>query len=74
MIYIVSVLGVMALLSGTAAVIFITLRDQADAIVAALAGRSIRAEAMAVPTRRVRVTFRTPMGRPVSLQPLRAAA
>ncbi len=74
MIYLVSMLGVAALLISGVAVIFVTLRDHTDAIVAALAGRSMLAEAMTLPTPRVRVTFRTPIRRPVSHQPLRAAA
>lgn len=74
MIYLVSMLSVLALLTGTVAIIFVTLRDHAEAIVAALAGRSIRAEAIAPAASQVRVTFRTPARRPLSLQPLRAAA
>lgn len=74
MIYLLSMLGVLALLSGTVAIIFFTLRDRTDAIVAALAGRSIRAEAMSLPASRVRAIVKTPVRRPVSVQPLRAAA
>ncbi len=74
MIYLVSMLVVMALLSGAVAVIGVTLRENADTIVAALAGRSIRAEKLALPTPRVRVTVRTPSRRPLALQLLRAAA
>jgi hypothetical protein len=74
MIYLVSMLVVTALLSGAVAVIGVTLRDNAEAIVAALAGRSIRAEGLALPAPRVRVTIRTPSRRPLALQPLRAAA
>lgn len=78
MIYLVSMLVVLALLGGAIAVIGATLRDHADAIVAALAGRSIRAEAIALPASRVRVTVKMPLRRPLqslgSLQPLRAAA
>lgn len=74
MIYLVSMLVVLALLSGAVAVIGVTLRDHADAIVAALAGCSIRAEAIALPAPRVRVTVRTPARRSLALQPLRAAA
>ncbi len=74
MIYLVSMLVVMALLSGAVVVIGVALRDNADAIVAALAGRSIRAEAIALPAPRVRVTVRTPSRRSLALQPLRAAA
>jgi non-ribosomal peptide synthetase component E (peptide arylation enzyme) len=76
MIYLVSMLGVMALLAGALAVIAITLRDHADAVVAALAGRSISAAALVPPVTRVRVTVRTTARRPSSFQslPLRAAA
>lgn len=74
MIYLASILGVLAVMSSAAAVIVVTLRDHADAIVAALAGRSIRAEAILVSAPRVRVTVRTPVRRPASFEPLRAAA
>jgi hypothetical protein len=74
MIYLVSMLGVMALLAGALAVIAITLRDHADAVVAALAGRSPIAKTQALPAPRVRVTLRTSSYRPLATMPLRAAA
>ncbi len=74
MIALVSMLGVVMLMGAAVAIIFVTLRDHADAIVAALAGRSLRAQALVQPAPRVRVTFRTPVRRPASFQPLRAAA
>ncbi len=74
MIYLVSILSVLAVMGGAAAVILVTLRDHADSVVAALAGRSIRAEAMIAPAPRIRVTVRTPGRRRWSCLPLRAAA
>ena len=75
MIALVSILGVLALLAGAVAVIAVTLCDHAEAVVAALAGRSIRAEAFALPAPRLRVTVRTPSSRRLTqLQSLRAAA
>ncbi len=74
MIYLVSILGVLAVMSASMAVIFVMLRDHAEAIVAALAGRSVRAEALLTPSPRVRVTLRTSVRRSVLVQPLRAAA
>ena len=74
MIFLVSMLTVLALLAGAVAVIAVTLGDHADAVVAALAGRSIRAEALTLPAPRVRVTVRTPSRRLLALQPMRAAA
>ena len=74
MIYLVSMLAVMALLSGAITVIGVMLRDNADAVVAALAGRSLRANTITAPPPRVRVIVRTPLRRPLALQPLRAAA
>ncbi len=79
MIALVSILGVLALLAGAVAVIAVTLCDHAEAVVAALAGRSIRAEAFALPAPRLRVTVRTPSSRrlPIgsgALEPMRAAA
>lgn len=73
MIYVISMLTVSALLLSAIAVIVATLRGQGDAVVAALAGRSVRAESLFVPAPRVRVTtVRSASVR--SLQPLRAAA
>lgn len=74
MIALVSILSVLALLAGAVAVIAVTLHDHADEVVAALACRSIRAEALALPAPRVRVTVRTPSRRSTPVQPLRAAA
>ncbi len=74
MIYLVSILGVLAVISASLGVIFVMLRDHAEAIVAALAGRSVRAEALLTPSPRVRITLRTPVRRSVLVQPLRAAA
>ena len=74
MIALVSMLSVLALLAGAVAVIAVTLHDHADAVVAALAGRSIRAAALALPAPRVRVTVRTPSRRQTLVQPMRAAA
>ena len=74
MIYLVSIFAVMLLLGGAIAVIGTTLHSHADAIVAALAGRSIRAGASTLPEWRVRVAVRTPWRRPPPMQPLRAAA
>jgi hypothetical protein len=74
MIYLVSMLGVMALLAGSLAVIAVMLRDHSDAIVAALAGRSLAAKAHALPAPRVRVTVRKSSYRPLAMPPLRAAA
>ncbi len=74
MTYLVSMLAVLALAAGALGVIWTTLRDHADAVVAALAGRSIRAQTIALPARHVRVTVRPSVRRPVPFQPLRAAA
>ena len=74
MINLVSMLAVMTLFSGAVIVIAATLRDHADAIIAALAGRSLHAELPVAVAPRVRVTIRTPLARPVPFQPLRAAA
>jgi len=73
MINLLTVLTVMTILGGALAVIGATLREHADAIVAALAGRSIKA-APAVAAPRLRVTVRTPTGLPRYALPLRAAA
>jgi hypothetical protein len=73
MIYVISVLTVSALLASAMAVIVATLHGHGDAVVAALAGRSVRAESLFVPAPRMRVTgVRTATVR--TLQPLRAAA
>jgi hypothetical protein len=74
MISIVSMLVVTTLLGGAIAVIAATLRGNADAIVAALAGRSFRAEAPVLPEPRLRLAVRTPLVRTLPMQPLRAAA
>jgi hypothetical protein len=74
MIYFLSMLTVLMLVAGAVTVIWTTLAGQADAIVAALAGRSIRAGALALPAPRVRVTVRLPSARPLATTPLRAAA
>jgi hypothetical protein len=73
MIYVVSMLTVSALLASAIAVIVATLRGHGDAVVAALAGRSVRAQSLFVPGPRVRVTT----VRPATIRtrsPLRAAA
>jgi hypothetical protein len=74
MIYFMSVLIVLALLVGAIAVIWATLREHSDAVMAALAGRSIRARTADLPTRYVRVTVKPSARRLRSFQPLRAAA
>jgi hypothetical protein len=74
MINLVSMLAVMMLLGGAIFAIVETLRGHAEVVVAALAGRSLRAEVLITPAPRVRVTIRTPKGRTIPLQPLRAAA
>jgi hypothetical protein len=74
MIYLVSMLAVLALAGGALGVIWTTLHDQADAVVAALAGRSLRANVNALPARHIRVTIRPSVRRPIAVQPLRAAA
>ena len=73
MIYVVSMLTVSALLASAIAVIIATLRGHGDAVVAALAGRSVRAESLFVPGPRVRITTVRPAAIR-TLQPLRAAA
>lgn len=73
MINLLTVLTVMTILGGALAVIGATLRDHADAIVAALAGRSVTA-APAVAAPRVRTVVRMSPRLPVSAHPLRAAA
>jgi hypothetical protein len=74
MINFVSVLVVTTLLGGAVAVIAAALRDHADAIVAALAGRSFRAEVPVSPEPRLRLVVRTPVARKLTMQPLSAAA
>jgi len=72
MIYVVSMLAVSALFAAAVSVIFATLWGRTDAVVAALAGRSVLAETVFVPTPRVRVSVRPLIAR--TLPPLRAAA
>lgn len=74
MLYVVSMLSVLATVSCAIAVIVITLRDHAEPVVAALAGRSIAAEAMLHSAPGVRISFRTSVRRPVLTPQLRAAA
>lgn len=73
MINLLTALAVLAIFGGALAVIGATLRDHADAIVAALAGRSVKATPVAA-TPRVRVIVRMPSRLPQSARPLRAAA
>ncbi len=72
MIYVISMLAVSALFAVAVGVIFATLQGRTDAVVAALAGRSVLAEAVFVPAPRVRVTVSPQIAR--KLPPLRAAA
>ncbi len=74
MLYVVSMLSVLATISCAIAVIVITLRNHAELVVAALAGRSIAAEAMLQSAPRVRVSFKTTVCHPVLRPQLRAAA
>lgn len=74
MLYLVSMLSVLAAIGSAVAVIFNALCDHADAIVAALAGRSVGAEAIRESAPCVRVSVRTPARRPVLRLHLRAAA
>ena len=74
MIYLLSTIVVLALFGGAVTIIWSTLSEHADAIVAALAGKSLRSASVAAPLRSVRVSVRQPLCRPVVYRPLRAAA
>lgn len=74
MIYLVSMIVVLALGVGAMAVIWSTLSEHADAVVAALAGQSIRAAAVTPHVRSVRVSIRPAVRRQFVPQPIRAAA
>lgn len=74
MIFLVSTIGVLMLVIGALGVIWSTLSEHGDAIVAALAGSRQGVAVNAAASRSVRVSIRPAARRPSVAQPLRAAA
>lgn len=74
MVYLGSAIVVLALMAGAIGIIWSTLNRHAESIVAALAGRSIRAAAFEPMPRVVRVSVRPSVRRSMPSRPLRAAA